>query len=340
MAHADEALFDGSLDVDYGFALLYSVYDGIGPDLTSAIAGQQNGLCGAASPRVLVMAIGLRTGSVPFRVELHATAPPLPEGWEDIVEVSFTPSDRALLLAGFDSSHDLILPAVRTYRARYCANGMGAADQQESRGPGDPVLDRYLLVLWPAHAAPDQIVRVGSSYARHRHGEAQGRSRPRSAAVAASSPARQWWLRYGAQLGIPEPDDPDLAQLLDTADDSALRGLAIWAATWACERDVSGAIDWEPVLHGLRHNVPCPPPFDRRPRAWWRVAPAHGEGASAEDLSPGSRSIHDAARIAVSGAIQHNPVVAARWALAGAASAPADPSQLYRAAKARLAGRS
>ena len=57
-------------------------------DLAAAFAGQRNGLCGAAVPGRLWLITGMHTGTVPFTVEVHDSAPPVEDGWEEVVEAS------------------------------------------------------------------------------------------------------------------------------------------------------------------------------------------------------------------------------------------------------------
>jgi hypothetical protein len=138
--------------------------------------GQRNGLCGAAQSGSLDLVTGLHTGRVPLRIELLEQAPELTEGWEDVVEVPLLvdgEESRAFCLMSFDhevSAGDL---APGPYRARWHALGMDAANDQDTRLPEDPTLDRYLLQLWPAALAPDAVLRQGSEIAAYWHGVAR-----------------------------------------------------------------------------------------------------------------------------------------------------------------------
>ena len=80
-----------------------------------------------------------------------------------------------LHLAAFDSWIPLpALPAPGTYRVRCSASGLDAAHQADPRLPGDPVVDRYLLQLWPAPQAPEAVMREGSEIAAYWHRVARG----------------------------------------------------------------------------------------------------------------------------------------------------------------------
>ncbi|WP_052407560.1 hypothetical protein [Allokutzneria albata] len=105
--------------------------------------GQRNGLCGAAAPGFMF----LHTGQVGFTVELHDSAPPVDEAWEDVVEVPYRPQpETALAPWGAGTAWDLAL-AETGYRVRYCGMRMDAGQE------------RYLLQFWPVRPAPDQVTR-------------------------------------------------------------------------------------------------------------------------------------------------------------------------------------
>ncbi|OJF11456.1 hypothetical protein [Couchioplanes caeruleus] len=162
-------LFDAEMPVHYGFIWLSSVEDL--PDLMETRAGQRNGLCGAAVPGVLSMVTGLHTGRVPFVVQWHDTAPELDADWEDVVEVPFSPESTDLGLSSFQDGFDVTLPAAGSLRARFCATGMDEAHRQDTL-MDEATIDRYLLALWPADPAPDEIVRQTSDIAAYWHQEA------------------------------------------------------------------------------------------------------------------------------------------------------------------------
>ncbi|MFG2190371.1 hypothetical protein ACGFNT_35305 [Nocardia iowensis] len=139
--------------------------------MDEAFVGQNSGLCGAAVPGELFLRTGLHTGNVGFTVEVRGQAPSLDPAWEDVVEVSFYPlSEQSFLVqwAGEDS-WELDLKEGLDYRVRYCAQGMDQAREKDVRLDDEPVLDRYLLQLWPAPPEPDRIVRQTSQRAARAH---------------------------------------------------------------------------------------------------------------------------------------------------------------------------
>lgn len=85
------------------------------------------------------------------------------------LEASFSASQREYWLSAFEDGHELVLPAATTYRARYCATGMDQAREADVRMPGEPVLDRSLLQLWPAPTRDDAILRQTSEIAASWH---------------------------------------------------------------------------------------------------------------------------------------------------------------------------
>ncbi|OJF11420.1 hypothetical protein [Couchioplanes caeruleus] len=164
-------LFDDEVPVHYGFIWVSASEEDL-PDLMETRAGQRNGLCGAAVPGVLSLVTGLHTGRVPLTVQWHDTAPKLDPVWEDVVEVSFTAEQCDLGLSSFQDGFDLTLPAAGSLRARFCGTGMDAAHEQDTL-MGEPTIDRYLLALWPAAPAPDEVVRQTSAIAAYWHQSAQ-----------------------------------------------------------------------------------------------------------------------------------------------------------------------
>ncbi|ALE81368.1 hypothetical protein WY02_26725 [Pseudonocardia sp. AL041005-10] len=174
-----QTLFRGEKDVGYSqFYLGTGIEPVEGWTMDDCFAGQRNGLCGAAERGQLVLITGLHTGNVPVTVELHDTAPPVPDA-PDVVEVSFPITRGPVgLFSGFVDDHaDLGLPP-GFYRVRYSADGMDAARAMDCRIDDASALDDYLLQFWPAPAEPDRVVRTGSEIARHRHDNAAGLPSP------------------------------------------------------------------------------------------------------------------------------------------------------------------
>ncbi|MFC3688725.1 hypothetical protein [Aquipuribacter hungaricus] len=175
-------LFDGEVFVMYGF--LYLLPMDAEAELEAGRVGQVNGLVGAAQPERLSIVTGMHTGHVPLRVEALQAAPEPEEGWEDVVEASLTTGAADMYLSAFQDSYPVTLPAAGTYRVRWSARGMEEARQADARDEGGPVVDRYLMQLWPAPLAPDAVLRqTGTASAYWHELAAQARARPAAAVV-------------------------------------------------------------------------------------------------------------------------------------------------------------
>ena len=165
--------------VHYGQLYVVSEEDAY-PDLRAAFRGQGVGLCGAAEEGMLFLTTGLHTGDVSFAVEVHEQRPEIDGdggdggdgggGWEEVVEVSFTPVTTGSILMQWAGERcwELDLP-VADYRVRYCAAGMDAGRAKDTRLDGEPVLDRYLLQFWPSPPEPPRLVRQASETAAYWH---------------------------------------------------------------------------------------------------------------------------------------------------------------------------
>jgi hypothetical protein len=123
-------LFDDEVWVHYRF--LYLQPTGTIVDDADSRRGQVNGLVGAAQAGVLFITTGLHTGHVPVRVEWHDAEPAFAEGWEDVVEASFTPDDDEYELRTFQDAYPVgeLLPT--SHRARWHTTGMDAAWQADT----------------------------------------------------------------------------------------------------------------------------------------------------------------------------------------------------------------
>jgi hypothetical protein len=167
----------GEPPVAYGQIYVESE-DGEDLETWECMAGQQNGLCGAAQPGAMFLITGLHTGRVAFTVELHDVEPPIGEEWEEIVEASFRPHGPAFLTCwGGAASWSLDLPDA-DLRVRYNATGMAEAGEADVVREGEPCIDRYLLQLWPAPPAPDRVVRQTSGQAAYWHDHARQQPAP------------------------------------------------------------------------------------------------------------------------------------------------------------------
>lgn len=162
-------LLFGEVYVHYGQMYVVSDPAGSGCDLTEAFAGQEGGLCGAATPGALFLLTGLHTGNVGVTVELHDGPPPLDPLWEEVVEVPFRPLSEGTRLAqwAYEDSWELDLEET-DYRVRYSARGMDEARIAENFHEPEPV-DHYLLQFWPSPPAPARVVRQTSDHAAYWH---------------------------------------------------------------------------------------------------------------------------------------------------------------------------
>jgi hypothetical protein len=269
-----DVLLDEEVEVEYGQLYVESEEDAdVDPDL--AFAGQVNGLCGTAIAGSMFLVTGLRRGSVRLRVERHATEPLLEDTWEEIVEALFTAGSEDVSLKEPDGERYPLALTAGTYRVRYCARDMQRAWEQETTGDG-PVIDHYLLQVWPGTDRTDSIIRLTSEVAAfwHReHGTAPAgspipheRSEQANDGDGPRAGNRVPNERLGAvrlYLGDIRRLDEDLMFALADADDGMHRAVARWAALRALT--AAKMIDWAvlaPAVAALRRGVAVPPPFD------------------------------------------------------------------------------
>jgi hypothetical protein len=267
--------------VTYGSASVVSGDDEDGFDLDEPWADESNGLCGAGVPGVLVLQIGTHTGWIPFRVELHDAEPSADDSWDEIVEVSFSPSAARAQLAGLDGDVFAFALPRGDYRVRYCIRGMEEADTVE-----EPP-DSYLLQFWPAAAAPGRIVKRTGERAAYWHrarrtltGQEQ-REDERAEVEELAGRARERWggripnerlratLDQGLYLETFFRLDPDLEFALADATDATHRQVTAWAALRSLEQ--AGLIDLReiaPAVAALRRGERVPAPFDDSGYVW------------------------------------------------------------------------
>lgn len=142
------------------------------PEMAPCFRGQQNGICGAATPGVLFLMTGLHTGSVHLVVELCERPPALEEVWEDIVEASFEvppQTQTGILEWGASAWHPAPLePGL--HRVRYCARNMQAGREVDTVQDHEDPVDFYRLVFWRASGnVPDCVLRQASERAAYCH---------------------------------------------------------------------------------------------------------------------------------------------------------------------------
>lgn len=140
-------IFDGRLQVYYGQAYIESS-ESNGVGLEDTFRGQTNGLCGSASLGTLFLLTGLHTGDVGFTLDVLDNPPPLDDSWEEIVEVSFTPSTEKVILLEWGGTYVCDIPPIsqKTYRVRYCARNMDLGKEIDTYVEGEPI-DFYSLTF-------------------------------------------------------------------------------------------------------------------------------------------------------------------------------------------------
>lgn len=277
-------LFDDQLHVHYG--QFYVESETFTSNLSESMGGQSNGLCGAAVPGMLFLITGLHTGTVKLTVELLDAPPPLGDEWEEAVEVSFRPGSESVDLVQWagEASWPLALTEI-DYRVRYCATGMDAARAQDTRLDGEPLVDRYLLQLWPAPAAPDAVIRETSECAAYWHAHARTLPPPPTPEQKAEAKRRERLARERARKeaaraaeerrwgGRPPSDhlkrvnggttlarlDRDLVAGIEEADETTQHAVGRWVARRACAEAGLGDLDWVArALDALEGGEPLP----------------------------------------------------------------------------------
>ena len=126
----------------------------------------------SSRPGCAVLLTGLHTGHVGFTVAV-ATEDPGPDlSYEDIVETDFVARTGELMLDEWGGSGRHPLPRLPAgpgnLRLRYHGRGLDAAHAGGVVMAEDPVVDTYLLQIWPAPPAPPAILKVTSQSAAYR----------------------------------------------------------------------------------------------------------------------------------------------------------------------------
>lgn len=291
-------LFDSDVRVDYGFIYVDSGVGGWDQDVDQR-AGQRNGLLGAAQPGFLQVWTSMQTGFVRVRVEAHEAAPPVDDTCDEIVEASCDLRGPDVMLSAFDWAETLAMPRGGRHRVRLSARDYGAGELERYERH-EPVRDSYLLQLWPAPMAPDEVVKVTSASAAYRHGvafdhptapasphdRALVEQHERHAAVERSraSERAQYLQRWGGTnpsarlLQVQEhalalsADRRDLLDAIAALPAEQQRALAVNLARQACAAD-DGPLDWQPALDALAAGRPLPAPFDDAAAVFSRLFP-------------------------------------------------------------------
>jgi hypothetical protein len=170
-------LFSQNINVHYGQAYLELAgqFDGAMQD---CFLGQQNGICGAASPDILFLITGLHTGKVGFTINFFEEDHGIDDLWDDIVEVSFWAPKNEISLVEWAAENSYPIPITPgIYRARYYAHNMQAGRDLDTN-TASSVVDTYRLDLWKADRIADRVVKQTSEIAAYWHNWAAGLVRP------------------------------------------------------------------------------------------------------------------------------------------------------------------
>ncbi|TGB07826.1 hypothetical protein [Streptomyces sp. MZ04] len=289
----------GDVRVAYGQLYVVSEPEGDGGGPHESMAGQSQGLCGAAIPGFLYLNTALHTGQVGFVVEVHEDPPRLDEEWEDVVEASFRPlsGEVALELWGGEGHFPLGLEEGVDYRVRYSGSRMDEAREREHEFIEHPGIERHLLQFWPARPERDRVVKQVSGSAAYWHDFARKLPRPPSPEQRAKAERRvreeaeraaeeqhlsllrrEWGGRIPSERlrtvlgnvdGIRELA-PELAHALDELSPERQRAVARWAMRRAFEEAGLAQVGWiAPALDAAERGQRLPAPFDDVHEAVW-----------------------------------------------------------------------
>jgi hypothetical protein len=246
---------------------------------------------------------GLHTGDVGFTVELHDRAPAIDDSWEEIVEASYRPIGSAALVTwggGGSGPWPLDLNQV-DYRVRYCGWGMDAGHQAGPPMDSEPLVDRYLLQLWPSAPEPDRVIKVTSAQAAYWHKSAREsptpaeraelkRERERKAAEQRLAEEAERWggappterLRAASWTAqqLAYLDRP-LVDALESAGPDTQRAVARWSARRACAEAGLSQLEWvADALDGMDRGADI-----------WSLLHAPADAIAPDDDNQGSRLV-------------------------------------------------
>ncbi|MFF4257353.1 hypothetical protein ACFY1L_39835 [Streptomyces sp. NPDC001663] len=313
-------VYSGELPVSYRQFYVESRADERGADHPwDPRAGQSNGLCGAAVPGHLFLTTGLHTGDVGLTVEVHDTAPPLDDEWEEVVEVSFRPNSSSTVLLPWGDGPLCDVGLARTdYRVRYCGRGMDhTPDDEIAVLEGGEPFDHYLLQFWPAPPGADRIVRQTSESAAYWHeaarrqppppspeewAEAERRRREEEEQAERLAQERAEAEVWGGLLPSPRLRevggnvrglvrlDRELIDAVEAAGATGQRIIARWTARRAFAHAGLSDVDWiAPALAALDRGDELPAPFDDEQRTWDRFFADRRIPRTRVDTTDGSR---------------------------------------------------
>ena len=163
----------GTADVSVEYHMFFVAEPGLARDAPSA--GEiTNGLV-ASAPGVAVIITGASSGLVTLTTEVHRSAPPrvTTQGWEEVVDHSIEALSgelRVACLMDDPPALPLLTPfGPGHYRMRLHVRGRDFAPDGVAFEP----LEKYLLLIWPAPAQPDEIYLQSDNFgASRRHSAA------------------------------------------------------------------------------------------------------------------------------------------------------------------------
>jgi hypothetical protein len=167
-----KVIYSGPVEISYG--QLYAISPGCMPVLLeSALAGQQNGLCGAAVAGGLMLMCGLHSGTVQLEVLAFAAEPPLEASWPEVVEAPFAFQSSPVVLQDWDGRDICTLPIDGPgYMVRWYARNFGEAEDAGRLDDVEPY-EEYALHIWPAAEPVERVVRQTDEKAGYWHRYAQ-----------------------------------------------------------------------------------------------------------------------------------------------------------------------
>ena len=266
---------DLEIIVHYGFVTLQGINEPA--DLLGARQGQANGICGAQAAGRLSMVTGTHTGTVAFGVEIHEEPPVVDAVWDEVVEVSVEIPTGAMQLSTFDQWYDLPSVVPGWHRARYCALRM---DQGRDADPPEGLaVDRYLLALWPAPYAPEEVIRQTSSTAQYWASVANGTEEQ----LAQEAYEQEWstegidpqmWggqlpgqqlLKAGDMAAFVAMLDRPLADAVAALRENGHRAVTAWVcARMAPQARAVAGVDWPAAAAAMAAGQPPAPPLEDR----------------------------------------------------------------------------
>ncbi len=167
-------LYSGNLGIEYGQFYIDVAEpdedDYLNPD--EAFEKQENGICGSAQSGKIFFVTGIQNGTIVIDVELHSSAPPFDQSFEEIVEVPFQRGKTPVSLCEWacEETHALDLPS-GNYRVRYCIDGMGKDYEDDGDWEAPVPNQRHLIQIWNATEAKDKVVKCTSETAAYWHKE-------------------------------------------------------------------------------------------------------------------------------------------------------------------------